>query len=1248
MWRFFIYKTIYKCVVKAINAIFVSMYRGLLIAILVLVYACATAQTRPQLVLQTGHTDQINSTNFSPDERNIVSAGRGGDVRVWETYSGRLQNVIEMPQGLMITNASYHANGKYVMVQCFKGYSDAHLFIWNPITNHKGFLPLSSTQMANNIKICKGDSTALVSYPDGSIEWVALPNGDKLLTLAPQNGYNININAASVGQKHLFLPTYSDTVFVFDATTKKIVKTLSGLKVKQSSFSNDSKIVTVITDKKALQYNANTWAVISEKKLPVLDEETSAQISADGNSVLYLDYSKAYTIELNKPQPPKEITEARAEKYNSRIVAAAINRNGNTQTISYETGLVLTKTTTKTDSLSYFDGLTFSPTGRYFLAKNRQDISLFKTTTNRLVSVYTSGMQTIYGNGIANSGFAYFNTLAGQVYSVDINKQSIANTYTLPANTSPLYGFAISPVSNLMAYWHDVDAHDDFGFSQKILKVQHLPTGKIVGEVEGFAFKGELQFSPDGEKIINRTKSQTQLIDCRTGKQLFSVRTGAKKDAFSPPVCFSLNSDAVAVLEEKQFKLEGMDDGEGGTYYLADTIEVGNEGDDYLSDGIEENDLVFYKQYITLFDAKSGKTMGKIPLGQIEVKAFGIVGKYLFVQQHTNINIYSTQTGKFLYSIKQDGQWPSAITPLLNNTLAVGYSGKTLRVFQLGNDKAKPTISKTAAKAVKIIPLKDEKFITLHSDYSYTLWKHNDRLEKVYTITLKGDCKNMWVNEERDELIALTRDYFMDKYSLSSGAFIGTFIITGDGSLVSFDADGNYKAAANTSKYMAWEMDGKLYDFDQWDVQYNRPDKVLKAMGCNDKELIEAFAQARQKRLRRMGINEKQLQTGYQLPSIQLNNKAEIEGETTQANTELSIAAWDNEPKNILSKIIITVNGNPIHGTNGWDISAEKINKKSIKIPVQLSVGVNAIKVSCINNNGVESLREAVYISYEPATLPQFKTWFIGIGVSKYADQKNNLTYAKKDANDLAAAFSKNTSVQTILITDEQATKENILAIKQQLLKQATVNDAVIISLSGHGVVDDEYNFYFATHDLDFKKPAQKGLSYADILWLLDSIPARNKLVLMDACHSGELDKEEILGIEELNQHPADTNVRAMRSGIELLVDENENKGLGLGSTFQLMQELFANIGRGNGATIISAAAGTEFAFEGNKWKNGVFTYCVLKGLTEKLADADKNNTITVAELQNYVSAQVQQLTGGKQRPTGRQTNFDNNWVVWK
>jgi WD40 repeat protein len=1224
------------------------MFRQLICVVFISLFCRAVAQQKPKLVLQAGHTDQINSINFSPDEKHVVSAGRGGDVRVWETYSGRLQYTIELPQGLMVTDARYHANGREVLITCFQRSTDAHLYIWHPETGNKGLMPLSSSVMASEIVICRGDSLALVRYPDGATELVEMPVGVKLLQMFPLQGHTININAAAVGAKHVFAPKYSDTAYIFDRATKKSIKTLSGIKVIKSAFSADGKILTVITPTKALQYNAATWAVITEKKMPAFDEGPSFQISADGNTVLCYDYNRVYHVELNKPLPPKEIAEARAEKYSSRIVGANINLANNTHAICYETGFILTKTNATTDSIYYYEGLTFSPTGRYFLAKNRQNISLFKTGTNSLVTTYTSGMQAIYGNGIANNGFAYFNMLAGQVYSLDINKQNITNNYTLPAKTNPLYGFTISPVSNLMAYWEETKTTGDFLQSNNTLKVIHLPTGKVVGVIDGFSFKGDLLFSPDGEKIIIRTKSQTQLVNCRTGKKIFSVQTGSKKDIYSVPAHFSYSSNEVAVFEDKQFKLEGFDDAEGGTYYLADTVEAGSEQDGYMSDGNDENDLEIYKQYITVFDTKTGKPIIKIPLGQIEAKAVGIVGKYVYAQQHTSINIYSTQTGKLLYGLKQDGQWPAAICPLQNNMLAVGYSGKALRIFQLGDDRAKPVISKTEAKTVKIVPLEGEKFITLHADYTYTLWQKAERLEKLYTVTLKGDCKNMWVSEERDEVLALTRDYFIDKYRLSNGKFIGTFIITGDGSLVSFDADGDYKAAANTSKYMAWEIDGNLYDFDQWDVQYNRPDKVLKAMGCPDKELMDAFTKARSKRLRRMGVSEKQLQTGYQLPLIQLNNKTQIEGETVQPTTELDITAWDDEPKNTLSKIIISVNGNPIHGTNGWDISAEKLNKKTIKIPVQLSAGINAIKISCINNQGVESLREAVYISYEPTTTVVGKTWFIGIGVSQYADAKHNLTYAKKDAGDMATAFAKNKNVQTIIITDKEATKENILALKSKLIKETTVNDAVIVSLSGHGIIDDDYNFYFATHDVDFKRPAAKGLSYNDILWLLDSLPVRNKLVLMDACHSGELDKEEIAGIKELNEHPADTNVRATRSGIELLVDENENKGLGLGSTFELMQELFANIGRGNGATIISAAAGTEFAFEGNKWKNGVFTYCVLKGLTEKLADANNDGKISVTELQNYVSAQVQQLTNGRQRPVGRQTNFDNDWVVWR
>jgi WD40 repeat protein len=1226
------------------------MFRQFIIVVFILLCTVVVAQQKPQLVLQTGHTDQINSINFSPDEKHVVSAGRGGDVRVWETYSGRLMYKLELPQGLMVLDARYHANGREVLITCFQRYTDAHLYIWHPETGNKGLMPLSSTTMASEIKICNGDSLALVRYPDGSTELVEMPVGVKLLQMFPQQGHTINISAAAVSQQQVFAPKYTDTVYVFDRATKKPVKTLAGLKVQTASYTDNGDAVLVITPTALKKYDTKTWKIITEIKLPVI-EEGNCSISPQGNAALYFNSDIAYKIELNSATPPKELVDARAAKHNSRIVGVSYSPDGKTYAINYETGFNLIKRTTTTDSLYYYEGLTYSPTGNYFLAKNSQNIYLFKTSTKKKLKIYTSGVYALYGKGLSADGYGYFNTLSGTVFRMDINRQRVENTFLLPAETSPLFGFDINTNSELLAYWQ-TRATKDLGFDETAnnLIVKHLPTGKTVGNIAGYGGRGELMFSPDGEKLLIRTKSTITLVNCLTGNELSTIQTGNKTDIYKKPAVFTGNNQLVAILQEKGFKQEGFDDGEGGTQYLADTVEMGNEGDDYYTDGNDENDITFSKYFATVINLETGKIQNNINLGDYLVSDFGIAhnGDYIYSLYNSKVKIWDVKTGQFLYDVKQEGQYPAVIAPLQNNMLATAFAGKTIKVWQMEGKKPKAITSTTPAKAKIILPLSGDRFITTHADYSFTLWQCGEKLTKLYTVDLKGDCQNIWANEKQNEIIAITRDYYIDKYRLDNGQFIGSFVITGDGSLVAFDTEGNYKATASTAQYMGWQLDRQLYDFDQWDAQYNRPDKVLKTMGCADKELIEAYENARKKRLRRMGVTEKQLQANNLLPQLQVHNKTELEGEKSSSSVVLDVTATDGEAKNYITKIIVSVNGNPIHGLAGMDVSGEKSSNKNLKIPVQLNSGINAIKISCINNLGAESLREAVYVSYEPSVTPIAKTWFIGIGVSQYADAKHNLTYAKKDAGDMAAAFGKNKNTQTIIITDKEATKENILAVKSRLLKETTVNDAVIVSLSGHGIIDDEYNFYFATHDVDFKKPAAKGLGYNDILWLLDSLPVRNKLVLMDACHSGELDKEEIAGIKELNEHPTDTNVRATRSGIELLVDENENKGLGLGSTFELMQELFANIGRGNGATIISAAAGTEFAFEGNKWKNGVFTYCVLKGLTEKLADANSDGEITVTELQNYVSVQVQQLTNGRQRPVGRQTNFDNDWVVWE
>ncbi|HRF17209.1 MAG TPA: hypothetical protein PK977_03540, partial [Chitinophagaceae bacterium] len=101
---------------------------------------------------------------------------------------------------------------------------------------------------------------------------------------------------------------------------------------------------------------------------------------------------------------------------------------------------------------------------------------------------------------------------------------------------------------------------------------------------------------------------------------------------------------------------------------------------------------------------------------------------------------------------------------------------------------------------------------------------------------------------------------------------------------------------------------------------------------------------------------------------------------------------------------------------------------------------------------------------------------------------------------------------------------------------------------------------------------------------------------------------------------------------------------------FEVMQNLFADISSGNGAVIISAAGGMEYAFESDKWNNGVFTYCIRKGIEEDLADkdgGDNNKVVTVSELKNYVSRKVSELTGGLQKPVSRKENIEFDWIVW-
>ena len=106
------------------------------------------------------------------------------------------------------------------------------------------------------------------------------------------------------------------------------------------------------------------------------------------------------------------------------------------------------------------------------------------------------------------------------------------------------------------------------------------------------------------------------------------------------------------------------------------------------------------------------------------------------------------------------------------------------------------------------------------------------------------------------------------------------------------------------------------------------------------------------------------------------------------------------------------------------------------------------------------------------------------------------------------------------------------------------------------------------------------------------------------------------------------------------LLENKDSTHLGKKSSFELMQEVFVNVGRSTGATVISAAAGTQFALERGDLQNGVFTYSILEYMQQ-------HAHATVNELKQYVNRRVTELTAGMQVPTTRNENNELNWGVW-
>jgi len=509
---------------------------------------------------------------------------------------------------------------------------------------------------------------------------------------------------------------------------------------------------------------------------------------------------------------------------------------------------------------------------------------------------------------------------------------------------------------------------------------------------------------------------------------------------------------------------------------------------------------------------------------------------------------------------------------------------------------------------------------------------------KVSSMIPSSDGKRMFIATNNEILMLKTSDYSLEARIalLEKGDYIFSL------------RDNYYKSSRNGSKAIAFRKGSQTYSFEQFDVVYNQPDIVTQRIGNPSSQMLEALKKAKLKRLKKMGFTEEVLQkSDLNAPEISIVNYNKIPTNTQNPNLPLTVTAIDKVYS--LSRFYMYVNGVPTSETSlGYDLKSSNVNGK-INIPINfnfnlpLDEGKNLIEVSCMNEKGIESLRESFEIYYTPEISKKPDLYVIGIGVSQYKDSTNNLKYPVKDINDIIKALNANSSlfekVNVTQLTDKEVTKESVMALKQKLVN-SKVGDYAYVFWSGHGLLSKDLDYYLATSDIDFNNPELKGMDYSTLESIFEGVPARKKVLFIDACNSGEVDKEGSVLMATTNTVQGKISSR----GFKQL--ENKENGLGLKNSFELMQELFSDVRRGTGANIISAAGGAEFALEGDDWNNGVFTYSLLSGLKNKKADLNSDGNVMLSELQEYLQDQVFKLTQGKQKPTSRVENLYNDFPV--
>ncbi|MGM0556046.1 MAG: caspase family protein [Myxococcota bacterium] len=505
------------------------------------------------------------------------------------------------------------------------------------------------------------------------------------------------------------------------------------------------------------------------------------------------------------------------------------------------------------------------------------------------------------------------------------------------------------------------------------------------------------------------------------------------------------------------------------------------------------------------------------------------------------------------------------------------------------------------------------------------------------TLSGHGSVKSMLFSRDGGRFALGATDGTVRMLDLESNAHLN-LLSTAEEWLVYTD-DGYFDASPNGAGLVHAVQGLRTFGIDQLALKNNRPDIILKRMGMGTPELIAHYEEEWRRRVAKAGLTEKDLAAEADLPDARILRARKLDDEPGLAEV-----IFEFRDTRGLKNYQIYVDNVPLFEGYGKPVDGEK-KRVQIRHEVPLTDGANKIEVSALSTRGQESLRASRVLEY--ADPKKGDLYFVGFGVSDYADDSMDLKYAATDVADMKSvlenAGEQYDEVHMRPVVDEKVTRESIRETRKWLA-QTEPRDTVVLFVAGHGMYDrsEPPTYYYLTHDADLDDLENTAVNFDEIEALLDGIPARNKLFLMDTCQSGESPKRASLA-------PTGKGARGMKA-------RALPRGFITASTAEpaeprpwLLERdrfIYRDLRRRTGAIVVSSSRGSEYSYESPEWKNGAFTEAVVEALTGDAADRDDDGAVSTDELREYVREKVPELTDGAQNPTVDRDNIHRKFAL--